>query len=195
LRREEPVFLTSCSSALLSLSLQARATRITDSTGTEVRRLAYTAFGEEAENTGTGDTPKYTYTGKELDTIGLYYYGARYYDPVLARFLTPDTEYDGPSPQGLDRYSYALNNPIIYRDPTGHEAYPRRVETKLRDIAPLIEVLSYAACCKNYWRYYRSDYRSWFRLPFSLEYSMQGITKARFRLPRYVREFKFSCLG
>jgi RHS repeat-associated protein len=172
LRREEPVFLTSCSSALLSLSLQARATRITDSTGTEVRRLAYTAFGEEAENTGTGDTPKYTYTGKELDTIGLYYYGARYYDPVLARFLTPDTEYDGPSPQGLDRYSYALNNPIIYRDPTGHEA-----------------------CCKNYWRYYRSDYRSWFRLPFSLEYSMQGITKARFRLPRYVREFKFSCLG
>jgi hypothetical protein len=31
--------------------------------------------------------------------------------------------YDGNSPQGLNRYSYALNNPIIYRDPTGHQSF------------------------------------------------------------------------
>ncbi|MDY0093176.1 MAG: RHS repeat-associated core domain-containing protein [Candidatus Vecturithrix sp.] len=95
------------------------ATVITDENGTEVRRLAYRAFGEEALNTGTGDTPPYTYTGKELDRTGLYYYGARYYDPVLARFISPDTVYDR-GPQGLNRYSYALNNPILYFDPMGY---------------------------------------------------------------------------
>ena len=44
------------------------------------------------------------------------YYGARYYDPALSRFITADTVYDA-GPQGLNRYSYALNNPIIYNDP------------------------------------------------------------------------------
>jgi len=35
---------------------------------------------------------KYTYTGKELDAgTGLMYYGARYYDPALGRFIQPDT--------------------------------------------------------------------------------------------------------
>ncbi len=47
------------------------------------------------------------------------YYGARYYDPALSRFITPDTMYDR-GPQGLNRYSYALNNPIRYNDPSGH---------------------------------------------------------------------------
>jgi RHS repeat-associated protein len=96
------------------------ATPITDVNGLEVRRLAYTSFGEEAENQGTGENPKYKYTGKEADTTGLYYSGARYYDPALSRFITADTVYDA-GPQGLNRYSYALNNPIIYRDPMGHQ--------------------------------------------------------------------------
>ncbi len=49
----------------------------------------------------------------------LYYYGARYYDADLSRFIMPDTIYDA-GPQGLNRYSYALNNPLRYLDPTGH---------------------------------------------------------------------------
>lgn len=79
------------------------ATVITDAGGAEVRRLAYAAFGEQAENTGTGNAPKYTYTAKETDASGLMYYGARYYDPVLARFITADTMYDV-GPQGLKQY-------------------------------------------------------------------------------------------
>jgi RHS repeat-associated protein len=52
---------------------------------------------------------------------GLYYYGARYYDPQLAKFITPDTIVPNPSnPQDLNRYSYCNNNPINYTDPTGH---------------------------------------------------------------------------
>jgi len=95
------------------------ATVIADNTGNAVRRLAYKAFGEEVVNTGTGDAPPYTYTGKERDASGLLYYGARYYDPALARFITPDTMEDRGT-QGLNRYAYALNNPIRYNDPTGN---------------------------------------------------------------------------
>lgn len=96
---------------------------IADKSGTAIRRLAYRAFGEEVVNTGTGDAPPYTYTGKELDASGLMYYGARYYDPALARFITPDTVYDAGT-QGLNRYAYALNNPVRYNDPTGHASNP-----------------------------------------------------------------------
>jgi len=97
------------------------ATVLADKSGTAIRRLAYKAFGEEIVNTGAGDAPPYTYTGKELDSSGLMYYGARHYDPALARFITPDTVEDRGT-QGLNRYAYALNNPIRYTDPTGHWA-------------------------------------------------------------------------
>jgi hypothetical protein len=49
------------------------------------------------------------------------YYHARYYNPVLARFLSPDTLVPDPKdPQDLNRYTYAKNNPLRYTDPTGH---------------------------------------------------------------------------
>jgi RHS repeat-associated protein len=51
---------------------------------------------------------------------GLYYYGGRYYDPELGRFISPDPFVPEPSdPQSLNRYSYVLNNPVNYIDPTG----------------------------------------------------------------------------
>jgi RHS repeat-associated protein len=61
------------------------------------------------------------YTGqRELDSeMGLMDYKARFYSPLLGRFVQPDTiTPDGP--QGLNRYSYANNNPIVYNDPNGH---------------------------------------------------------------------------
>ena len=115
------------------------ATILTDETGAEIRLLAYAAFGEEAENVGSGDAPKYSYTGKELDSSGLMYYGARYYDPALSRFITADTVYDA-GPQGLNRYAYALNNPIRYHDPSGNtaEAAQYALETQY-DALPYID--------------------------------------------------------
>ncbi|HEY53273.1 MAG TPA: RHS repeat-associated core domain-containing protein [Caldilineae bacterium] len=51
---------------------------------------------------------------------GLYFYNSRYYDPVLGRFISPDTIVPEPgNPQSLNRYSYVLNNPLRYTDPTG----------------------------------------------------------------------------
>jgi RHS repeat-associated protein len=64
----------------------------------------------------------YNYTGQRLDGgTGLLYYGARYYDPALMRFVQPDTLVPEPgNPQTLNRYAYTLNNPLKYTDPTGH---------------------------------------------------------------------------
>ncbi len=51
----------------------------------------------------------------------LYDYVARRYDPVLARFIQPDTIVPDPGdPQALNRYSYVGNNPVKYVEPTGH---------------------------------------------------------------------------
>ncbi len=46
-------------------------------------------------------------------------YKARFYSPMLGRFISPDTITPG-GPQGLNRYSYVANNPINFNDPTGH---------------------------------------------------------------------------
>jgi RHS repeat-associated protein len=61
------------------------------------------------------------YTGQYRDDTGLLYYHARFYDPVLGRFISPDTVVPDPTdPQDLNRYTYAKNNPLRYNDPTGH---------------------------------------------------------------------------
>jgi len=52
---------------------------------------------------------------------GLMDYKARFYSPYLNHFTQPDSIVPDPSnPQSWNRYSYALNNPIRYNDPTGH---------------------------------------------------------------------------
>ena len=59
-------------------------------------------------------------SGQRLDATGLYFYNARYYDPVLGRFIPADPLVPGaPNPQAFNRYSYVLNNPLKYVDPTG----------------------------------------------------------------------------
>ncbi len=53
------------------------------------------------------------------------YYGARFYDPSLGRFLVPDTVIPDPAKLvAFNRYAYTYNNPIIYTDPTGHSPLP-----------------------------------------------------------------------
>ena len=62
------------------------------------------------------------FTGQRWqDTIGLYDYRARWYDPALGRFISADTLVPEPGdPQSLNRFSYVNNNPLRYTDPTGH---------------------------------------------------------------------------
>ena len=62
------------------------------------------------------------FTGhEELPDIGVVNMNARMYDPVLARFLSPDSIVPEPDkPAAFNRYSYVYNNPTLASDPTGH---------------------------------------------------------------------------
>ena len=95
---------------------------ISDADGKKEQRIEYYPYGKTYLSDGT-KTTNYKYTGKEEDpTTALYFYGARYYDPDIGRFITPDTIVPNPyNPQDLNRYSYCNNNPINYTDPSGHK--------------------------------------------------------------------------
>lgn len=101
---------------------------ITDESGNVVQRLSYDAFGKRRNTDWTDATTTISslttrgFTHHEMDDeVGLINMNAREYDPVLGRFITPDTIVQTPfSSQGLNRYSYANNNPLSYWDPTGH---------------------------------------------------------------------------
>ena len=92
-----------------------------NSSGTKVAELRYKAWGEERYTWGTTPTT-FRYTGqREQADIGLYYYGARWYDASLARFTQPDSIVPSPGePQSLNRFSYVKNDPLGYKDPSGH---------------------------------------------------------------------------
>lgn len=93
---------------------------VTDQNGAQVSHYEYTPYGSVAQVEGS-DVTGYKFTGKELDNTGLYFYGARYYDPEIGRFVTADTLVQAPyNPQTLNRYSYCANNPLNYVDPSGH---------------------------------------------------------------------------
>ena len=62
------------------------------------------------------------FTGQEhLPQFGLINMNARLYDPAIGRMLGPDNYVQDPlNSQSFNRYSYCLNNPLKYRDPSGH---------------------------------------------------------------------------
>jgi RHS repeat-associated protein len=89
-----------------------------DENGLVVECTDYFPYGQVR----SGGLEKYGFTGQENDAdTGLMYYGARYYSPEYSIFVQPDTLLPDPyNPQVLNRYSYALNNPVKYTDPSGH---------------------------------------------------------------------------
>ena len=75
----------------------------------------YSPYGEAQTQGPDGGNPL-QYTGREADGTGLYYYRARYYDPVIKRFISED-------PigilGGINPYAYVGGDPITYADPLG----------------------------------------------------------------------------
>jgi len=61
------------------------------------------------------------YTGHEhLEPFGIINMNGRLYDPNTASFFSPDPYVVDPSnTQAFNRYSYCLNNPLMYTDPSG----------------------------------------------------------------------------
>jgi RHS repeat-associated protein len=99
-------------------------------TGAGAQRFYYDPFGERV--TDDGKTPaampssleRHGFTGHEHeDWGGLIFMKGRIYDPTSRRFLTPDPFVHAPGlSQGWNSYSYVLNNPLRYTDPSGFEA-------------------------------------------------------------------------
>ncbi len=79
--------------------------------------VTYLPFGGSNIEEGSED---YLFNGKEKSSSGLCYYGARYYDPDIGRFITRDQKWGRiKNPQVLNRYTYCINNPLKYIDPDG----------------------------------------------------------------------------
>ncbi len=109
--------------------------RILDKNGTLDQSFSFDAWGERrSPNTAsilaslTLTSPIHTatttrgYTGHEmLDAVGIIHMNGRIYDPKLGRFLQADPIVQFPDyTQSWNSYSYVLNNPLVYTDPSGY---------------------------------------------------------------------------
>ncbi len=111
--------------------------RITNADGSVIAAESFGAFGARRRSNWTGvptaselaamaAVTRDGFTGHEqLDNVELVHMNGRVYDPLLGRFISADPyvtrPYDG---QGLNRYSYVLNNPLALVDPSGFDAVP-----------------------------------------------------------------------
>jgi RHS repeat-associated protein len=115
----------------------------TDSSGNVVARQNYYPFGQIRPG-GTGTMPTdIAFTGQRNDSyIKLYQMGARWYDPEIGRWISPDTIVPDPShPQQFNRFSYVSNNPVNRVDPTGHVECDNETDAEgcHQDVRPMMK--------------------------------------------------------
>ena len=114
-------------------NIQGDVARIFNANGYLVARYVYDAWGNHTvydvngnintDENFIGNINPFRYRGYYYDVeTGLYYLNTRYYDPFACRFINADDiSYIEPETiNGLNLYSYCLNNPVMYVDPTGH---------------------------------------------------------------------------
>ncbi|WP_235872732.1 RHS repeat-associated core domain-containing protein [Pseudoxanthomonas winnipegensis] len=100
---------------------------LTNSSGAVVQRYDYDPYGTTTQ-TSAGITNPYQYTGREKDQSGLYYYRARYYQPVWGRFISEDPI---GLAGGINSYSYVSQSPVSLIDPFGlREGSPSNIQIR-----------------------------------------------------------------
>jgi RHS repeat-associated protein len=105
-------------------------------------RLDYAPYGEPLFRDMNVARVWRRYSGKELDSSGLFFFGSRYYDPAVGRWLGRDPASiarpfasEMPSVEN-NVYAFAAANPIRWKDPDGRQSIPAGQGTVLRD--PLV---------------------------------------------------------
>lgn len=93
----------------------------TGETGSVLWRENYHPYGGKINKESASLGNKIGFHGKPYDdAVGLSYMGARYYDPVVGRFLSMDPQgFNEENIHSFNRYAYANNNPYKYVDPDG----------------------------------------------------------------------------
>lgn len=99
---------------------QGNILSVVDENGGRVFDATYDAWGRQTVTLNTIGLRR-GYTGHEMmGEFGLINMNGRVYDPTLGRFLSPDNYVQAPdNSQSFNRYSYCLNNPLKYTDPSG----------------------------------------------------------------------------
>ena len=110
-------------------NIQGDILRIFNGNGTLCAEYSYDAWGKCTIKSNTSNIAAinpFRYRSYYFDSeIGLYYLNARYYDPEIGRFISPDSiEYiNAEDINGLNFYAYCLNNPVISADPSGRLSF------------------------------------------------------------------------
>jgi RHS repeat-associated protein len=92
---------------------------LVDASGNLVTQYSYDPFGNTTVS-GAANSNAFQYTGRENEGNGLYFYRARYYSPLLGRFVNEDPlGFDGGD---VDLYAYAGNDPTDNVDPLGESS-------------------------------------------------------------------------
>jgi RHS repeat-associated protein len=116
---------------------------VTNSSGTQLAFHTYLPFGQEATST-TQDSEIMKFTGQERDlrdpsntTDDLDDMHARYTNPNLGRFLTPDLLRGDPyHPQSFNLFAYVQNNPMTHTDPLGLDGAKEDTTVYAQDPCP-----------------------------------------------------------
>ncbi|MFB7931965.1 RHS repeat-associated core domain-containing protein [Streptomyces sp. NPDC056039] len=96
---------------------------LADESGTKVNTYAYSPRGVERGTTTEQVSQPYRFAGGFQDPTGLYHFAARYYDPNIGRFTSPD-----PSGQEKNPYLYAEGDPVNRIDPSGLASFGLNLE-------------------------------------------------------------------
>jgi RHS repeat-associated protein len=107
---------------------------VTNAAGVKIAEYKFAPYGEK--EVASGDGTEYGFTDKAEDvSTGLKYFGARFYDPEIGRFISQD-----PKRQGGNWYSYCFNNPVNATDPDGQWADTLRDAVSLAaDVKDIID--------------------------------------------------------
>lgn len=129
----KPGSLVATKESYLHKNHQGSVVAISDGAGAIAERRYYDAFGDiksyigQAANQyshwlGFASATTMGFTGhKTLVAAGVIHMGGRVYDASIGRFLSADPHIQAPlNSQSLNRYSYTLNNPLSFTDPSGY---------------------------------------------------------------------------